>query len=248
MPVMESLKRYYTEQPASEQWTLTGPEYHHLADVMRARVGETVLLCNGDGMDYRCEVLSLANRTATLRTISAARNEQEPEADVTAFLGLLKGDHTELEIQKLSELGVRRIVPFGSENTVAKADERKIERFRRIAAESAKQCGRASVLQVENAVPFRAAIGRAGAFDRALFCDECAEGKSLAKALGSGSGNRVALMIGSEGGFTAAEAEQAVAAGWTAVTLGRRILRAETAAIASAAVVMNALGELGDLR
>lgn len=239
------MKRYFVDFVPQGEFALTGSEYNHMANVMRSRPGEQVIVCNGDGIDYLCEILGFGKREAALRLLSSERNRQECGADVTVFLGLLKGDNTELEIQKLSELGVRRAVPFVSANTVARADRGKIERFNRVAAESAKQCGRASILRVEPCLRFAEVLKAAGEYGRAVLCYENENGRGLAEALAGAAGQRIALVVGSEGGFTPEEAEAAREAGFVSASLGKRILRAETAAIAAAAATMFALGELG---
>ena len=237
------LKRYFVEGEIPERFEMSGSEYNHLANVMRARAGQEVIVCNGDGTDCLCRVEEIGRKSVSLRVLSRARNLCEAEADVTAFVGLLKGDNTELEVQKLSELGIRRVVPFFSENTVAKADEKKIERFNRVALESAKQCGRAYVMKVERAIPFAEIFGRE--FDALIYLCEFEKERSLSDALaGVPKGSRVGFIVGSEGGFTRAEAELAERAGARTASLGRRLLRAETAAIAAGAVVRYALGEM----
>ncbi len=236
-------KRFFAEGEIPERFELTGSEYNHLANVMRARAGQEIVVSNGDGTDCLCRIEEIGRKSVSLRVLSRTRNLCEAESDVTAFVGLLKGDNTELEVQKLSELGVRRVVPFVSENTVARADEKKIERFRRVALESAKQCGRAYVMKVEPAIPFAEIFKRE--FDALIFLCEFEKERSLSDALaGVPKGSRVGFVVGSEGGFTRAEAELAERAGARPATLGRRILRAETAAISAGAVVMYALGEM----
>ena len=237
------LRRYFVEGEIGECPEITGSEFNHMVNVLRARPGQEVILCNGDGTDCICRIEEIGKKSAALRVLSREPNLCETASEVVAFVGLLKGDNTELEVQKLSELGVKRVVPFYSENTVAKADAKKIERLNRVALESTKQCGRAYVLKVEQAVPFAEIFGRE--FDRMLFLCEFEKQRSIPEALaGVETGSRVGFIVGSEGGFTAAEAELAQNAGALSVSLGRRILRAETAAIAAGAVVMYALGEM----
>ena len=236
-------KRYFTQGAIGSEIRIEGAEFNHMANVMRAKAGQEVVLCNGDGFDCLCRIEEIGKREARLSLVSRTKNLCETRAEATAFVGLLKGDNTELEVQKLSELGVRRIVPFFSENTVAKADKNKIERLRRVALESAKQCGRAYVARVEEAIPFREIFGET--FDALLFCCEFERERSVAEALsGLASGARVGFVVGSEGGFTAEEAAFAERSGAIPLSLGPRILRAETAAIAAASVLMYALGEM----
>ena len=177
---------------------LTGDERRHLADVLRSRVGDRVIICPNDGKDYIYEITAFDKTAVTLDFVECVPNPTEPDLFLCAYIALLKGDKTELEVQKLTELGARRIVPFTSDRTVKGSE--KSERLRRAAHE--------------------------------------ASGDVI-----NGTEKRVALVIGPEGGFSEEEVNAAEKAGYEGVTLGKRILRAETAAIAGAAVIMQLCGE-----
>ena len=151
-------------------------------------------------------------------------------------------------MQKAVELGVSAIVPFVSERCVSRPEEkslrRKAERWRKIAAEAAKQCGRGRIPDVRDVVTYAQAVAEAGQAETALFFYECERETPLRGAIGGRMLTDVSLMIGPEGGFAPREAEQAQAGGLTSVSLGKRILRCETAPLVALAAVMYESGNL----
>ena len=221
---------------------LTGDERRHLADVLRARPGDRVILCQNDGTDYIFEITAFDRTSVTLTFVEQHINPTEPDLYLCAYIALLKGDKTELEVQKLTELGVRRIYPFVCDRTV-KASERS-ERLRRAAHEASKQCGRAIIPDIAEIGTFAGMLEELSDYDSVVFAYEGAYGKgpSIDEVV-RGNEKRIALIVGPEGGFSDDEVAAAARAGWKGVTLGKRILRAETAAIAGAAVIMQLCGE-----
>lgn len=241
-------KRFYVPSDwlDGDTVTVTGAEYNHMINVMRLRVGDGVILCYGDGKDNHAEIAEVGKQSARVRVISTEDNLSEPSAEVTVFQALPKGDKLDLIVQKCSELGIRRIVPFVSKYTQMKSESVKSERLRRVAVESAKQCGLARVLEVSEPVKWKDIIPQLAGYDLIVHPYEAAvepDMKSVLKAAGNGL-KKVALIIGSEGGFDPQEAAALSGIGAKQVTLGRRILRTETAAIAVSAIVMYELGEL----
>ena len=168
-------------------------------------------------------------------------SDKEPKTQVRLLIGALKGDKTELVVQKATELGASSVGVFSSRYCAAYMNENKLARLQKVAVEAAKQCGRASVPQVEYFESFAKALASCADYQNKLFACEFAQKSEADLAAIAGS---TALIVGSEGGFTREEAEEARAAGFALLTLGRRILRAETAAVALTAVAMFALGEL----
>ena len=221
---------------------LTGDERRHLADVLRARPGDRVILCQNDGTDYTFEITAFDRTSVTLTFVEQHINPTEPDLYLCAYIALLKGDKTELEVQKLTELGVRRIYPFVCDRTV-KASERS-ERLRRAAHEASKQCGRAIIPDIAEIGTFAGMLEELSDYDSVVFAYEGAYGKgpSIDEVV-RGNEKRIALIVGPEGGFSDDEVAAAARAGWKGVTLGKRIMRAETAAIAGAAVIMQLCGE-----
>lgn len=236
------MRRFFVEKITRPTTVLDGNEWKHLSEVLRARVGDRVILCPNDGRDYVFEIKSCDRKSATLEYAEDYPNTTEPKADVTVFASLLKGDKTEYAVQKLTELGVKRIVPFIGEYTVQRSE--KSERLRRAAHEAAKQCGRARIPEVEEPMPFASIVPMLSAFDKVVFAYEgaYASGQRLRDVI-DGTEKSVALIVGAEGGFAGKEVQTLTNAGYLPVTLGKRILRAETAAVAGAAVLMFLLGE-----
>ena len=238
--------RYFTRELGGGQAALTGPDAHHLAHVMRARVGDTVVLCGPDGLEYTGTVAAIAPGRVEFTVSEGAPSKAEPAVRTTLFVGYPKQGKLDEIIRHSVELGVTEIVPFFSRYCVAapKKEDAKNERYNRIAAEAAKQAGRAMLPRVAPPLPDFAAVCRAlSDFDKALFFYE-GGGAPLRGLLQPGSVQRLALITGSEGGFCPEEARQAAAAGAVTVGLGPRILRCETAPLAALTAAMLLTGNL----
>lgn len=238
----KKLRRFFVNKIDKPTTVLVGDERKHLAEVLRARVGEEVILCPNDGKDYIFTIDSIDKQSVKLHYLQENINETEPTLKLTAFIAMLKGDKTEFAVQKLTELGVANIVPYISEYTVKTSE--KSDRLKRAAHEASKQCGRAIIPEVSEVLKFDDILDRLKAYDAAVFAYEGAyvSGKRLSQVI-KGNEKTVALVIGPEGGFSEKEVEAMVQNGFNPVTLGKRILRAETAAVAGAAVIMSMLGE-----
>ena len=241
--------RYFTTELAHGQAALTGSDAHHLAHVMRARPGEQVVLCGPDGLEYTGTVTAILPGRVEFSVSEGAPSKAEPDLAVTLFVGYPKQGKLEEIIRHSVELGVHRVVPFFSRYCVAapKKEEAKNERYTRIAAEAAKQCGRGILPQVSLPLTdFSAVCRELPDYDLALFFYECG-GVPLRSLLPGDPAHpprRIALITGSEGGFSAEEAAAAAAAGARTVGLGPRILRCETAPLAVLAAVMTLTGNL----
>ena len=191
--------RYFTRELGGGQAALTGPDAHHLAHVMRARVGDTVVLCGPDGLEYTGTVASIAPGRVEFTVSEGAPSKAEPAVRTTLFVGYPKQGKLEEIIRHSVELGVTEIVPFFSRYCVAtpKKEDVKNERYNRIAAEAAKQAGRAILPRVAPPLPDFAAVCRAlSDFDKALFFYE-GGGAPLRDLLQPGSVQRLALITGS---------------------------------------------------
>lgn len=219
--------------------TICGDEFLHMTKVLRYKAGYKAIVCANDGIERLCTVKSVLKDSAIL-TVDEQNVQDKKNVHVTLFAGVLKNNKLDFAVQKAVELGVDVFVPFVSQNCA----ETKFatERANKIALESAKQCGSAYLTEVENVISFDDMLKRFSAFDRVLFAYEN-EKKNRIKDCDL-AGKRIALVVGAEGGFTWEEAEKAKAAGAQIVTLGKRILRAETASIVSCALLLDTLGEL----
>lgn len=215
-------------------------EYNHMVNVIRQKAGDEVILINGDGYYYFSVIEKINKDSVDIVINKKVKDTSEPKIKITAYLGLLKSDHMDFAVQKLSELAVHKIIPFVSQNTVVKKETAKIERFKKIAIESAKQCGRSKILNVEPVAEFKEVLGSLNNFDAVIFAYEVENKLSVKTALKDLTGvKEIAFIIGSEGGFTETEAKEFKAfSNVKTVSLGKRILRAETAAINLAGIIM----------
>ncbi len=238
------MKRFFIQQP-TETVVLDGNEHTHLSRVLRLKPRDEVILCCGDGYDYRYRIERVDKNSSVLTQLDRVRNLCEPRVHMTVFSALMKGDKPELAAQKLTELGVNEIVLMTTKYAVPQNSMTRRERVERTCMEAAKQCGRAGYPKVDLA-DFSELPERLRGFDAVIFPYEKATEYSLSAYLSRLDGaniRTVAVVVGAEGGFADEEAETLIGAGVTPVTLGKRILRAETANIVVAALVMNALGE-----
>ncbi len=243
--------RYFTAEIADGRAALRGADAHHLSRVMRARLGEAVILCDGKGTEYNAQIAAFGEDHVELTVDAGTPSAAEPRVEVTLMVGYPKQDKLEQVIRHGVELGAAHIQPFFSRYCVAapKKEEQKNERYNRIAFEAAKQCGRGVLPDV--AMPllnFKALCATFEQYDVVLFCYERG-GKPLRQLLEEtpaplNRSPRIAILTGAEGGFSEQEAAQALQAGAKVVGLGPRILRCETAPLAALSAVMCLTGDL----
>lgn len=235
------MRRFFAENLdlEGEKVVLTGDEARHIGLVLRMKPGDEVLLINGGGTECRAVIESVAENTVTLSVKERQLCSADPGVDVTLFQCLPKQGKMEVIIQKCVELGVSRIVPTVSSRCVVKLDgkENKLIRWNKVAQEAAKQSGRASVPAVTAPVELEKADLKP--FGTVLIAYENEYETTLKSVLRSGKAKGpIALIIGPEGGFTQREVDRVTALGGIAVSLGRRILRTETAGMAALAQIM----------
>lgn len=214
--------------------TIVGDDAFHISRALRMAKGEHITVCDMQCNEYDCVLSEFNADNVVAEIVSARKIDNEPPVKVYLFQALPKGDKLDTVIQKAVECGVFEITPFESERCVVKvkadAEEKKTERRNRIALEAAKQCGRGYVPQVNPTVDFKTAVDKACACDLCILCYEGEEEYSLKALLKSNkSAENVSVFIGSEGGFSLGEVEYAVKKGMKSVSLGKRILRTETA-------------------
>ena len=240
--------RFFVE-PAEIQpdfLVLTGENAQH-AKVLRLKAGEEVLVCDGQGHECLCTISDVSPGQISLVVKDRRESETEAAVRVSVYMAFPKADKLEHVIQKATELGAYEIVAFPSSRCVSRPDDKslkkKLERWQKIAASAAEQSGRGRVPQVLVLPSFNAALDRAAQADKALMFYENEHAVTLRMALESGSFSAVSLLTGPEGGLEPSEVEQARAAGLEVCTLGRRILRCETAPLCALSAVMYAAGE-----
>ena len=233
-----------SEDLEGEEVFLSGENAQH-AKVLRLKPGELVLLCDGDGHEGICRVVSTENWH--LRMEQRQDSQSEAAVRVSVYMALPKADKLEHVIQKATELGAYEIVTFPSARCVSRPDEKslnkKLERWQKIAASASEQSGRGRIPKVIVLSSFPEALARAAQADKALMFYEHEEALTLKMALSSGAYSTVSLLTGPEGGLEELEVARAREAGMQVCTLGKRILRCETAPLCALSAVMYDAGE-----
>ena len=243
------MHRFFAEPSAvnSESITITGDDVQHISRVLRLKCGDTVSVCDGRGTDYICTLADISKSEVRAQIKQKQKKKAESSLNITLYQGLPKGDKMDFIIQKCVELGVNKIVPVIMKRTVVKPKNAilKAERWQRISAEAAKQSGRGIIPQILSPVSFGdavLAVKESGALNILPYENE---DKSALKALLKRNSKLtdINIIIGPEGGFDDEEIELSRNSNINTVTLGKRILRCETAPIAAVSAVMYELGD-----
>lgn len=233
------------EDILSDKIILTGENMHHLVNVLRAKVGDEVFISDGAGYDYECRIGNIGKDNAELEILDKFGSVSEPKVKISLFQGVPKGDKLSLIVEKCVEAGIYDIIPVNMARCVSKLShkdfEKKKPRFEKISQSAAKQSGRGIIPQIHSLVEFDDFLKLKGNFDLVLFPYEEERATTLKSAIKDFGGETIAVIIGPEGGFSKEEAEKIIDAGIKSVTLGNRILRTETAGMAT---VFNILYEL----
>lgn len=224
---------------------INGEDAVHISKSLRMRTGESLVLCDCEGTDYHCTIIGFSEGAVTLSVDKECPTVSEPDCRVTLYQGYPKADKLELITEKAVELGVSEIVPVLMSRSVARPDEKsaakKSARLQRHALEAAKQSGRGIVPTVSDMINFKELLTRVSQHELAVTCYE-AGGEPLRTFVGNAKD--IAIIIGPEGGIAENEISELTEAGAKIVTLGKRILRTETAAIASITAVMYETGNM----
>lgn len=229
--------RYYVETAVSgSQVTLTGSEAHHLAHVMRAAPGDRITLFDGSGSEFTAEVERLGRREACLTIVERGEVDRELPLRITLAVALPKGDRQKWLVEKAVELGAARIVPLVTERSVAKPKQQSLARLRRAVIEASKQCGRNRLMQIEDPRAWSDFVAETADIDCRLVAHPGGRADVREDIRSSGL-RRIVAAVGPEGGFSDAEIALAEQAGWRKISLGRRILRVETAALLLAGII-----------
>ena len=234
------------EEMTGESLALTGENAKH-AKVLRLKPGEEVLVCDGDGRECLCAVRQVSDGEIDLDVKLRRDSVTEAAVQVSVYMAFPKADKLEHVIQKATELGAYEIVAFPSARCISKPDDKslgkKVERWQKIAASAAEQSGRGRIPKVLTLPSYKAALERAAQADQALLFYENEQATTLRMALRCGSYTTVSLLTGPEGGLEEREVRQALDAGLQVCTLGKRILRCETAPLCALSAVMYDAGE-----
>lgn len=241
------MPRFFTQYIQDNTAFLRGEDVRHVGQVLRMRPGEELTLCDGAGTDYQARITSLSETEIALEILSSEPSRSEPSLRLHLYQCCPKGDKLEWIIQKCVELGVYDITPVLSRFCVSRPDgksaAKKGERYQKIALSAAKQSGRGRIPTVRPQISLDKALEELAAWPSLFFYEHSTRPlrSVLAQFLPGGD---IGLLIGSEGGFSPEEAEQAASAGLQTVSLGPRILRCETAPLVACTAVLFATGNL----
>ena len=241
---MANLKRFFVDTIEDTTY-LVGEEFEHAKNVLRLGVGAEIILLDNSGLEYTGVIASVDKKQMAVNIVRKEVGTREAERDVCLLFGYLKNaDKNEFIVQKAVELGVKAIGVFSSEYSSAFMNANKLERLNKVAKEASKQCLRSTAPQVVYYENLEQALSSAKERSVKLFaCEFAQESEKNLREITETEGS-VAIVIGSEGGCSKQEATLAKELGFSHITLGKRILRAETAAVALTSIVMFSLGEM----
>ena len=234
---------------ADRRATVTGPELDHLRRVLRLRPGDPIVVFDDAGWEHEAVIRSLSAQAAEIEIASSFQAEREYYLKLTLAVGLTKGEKMDFVVEKATELGVQVVVPFVSSYTVPKLDQRKIEkrgaRWQKIALAAAKQSGRTRIPEIFPLSGFEDLVEQTTGSLNLLFWEKEAQQTLKQVHATDPDARSILLVIGPEGGLSDQEAGLAQRHGFKPIRLGRRILRAETAAVVAASLVQYLWGDLG---
>lgn len=240
------MQRFFVtpDQVGEDKIRIQGSDVNHMKNVLRMRPGEEVMVSDGNNRQYRCRVEDYPEGEAVLAILEAGLVDTELPSRIYLFQGLPKQEKMELIVQKAVELGVCQVIPVQTRRCVVKLDAKKaakkVQRWQQIAESAAKQAGRGYIPVVSEVMTFQEALAFSETLDIRLIPYELADGMEGTRKILDGirPGQSVGIFIGPEGGFEKEEVSRAVEAGAMPITLGKRILRTETAGIAVLSILM----------
>ena len=239
------MKRFFVKGNLSVGITfkIDGIEHNHIKNVMRLNIGDEIILVTGDKYDYFAVIENMSKGDTTVKITEKQENIYNANSNVAVFQALVKSDNMNLIIQKLTELGVKDFYPFESEFITSKDKFGKTDKMQEVSNQSIKQCKRSIPMIVHNTLSFKDMLSVISEYDVIIFANECEKKDKLEISTELLKNKSVAIVVGSEGGFSESEIMALKNIGAKSITMGRRILRAETATIALASVVMFTMGE-----
>lgn len=238
------MPRFFIDGTADGRAYIAGADALHIAKALRMRPGEALTLCDGKGIDFEGVLETVTDRQVTVRITVSRPSQAEPTLAVTLYQGLPKGDKMDWIVQKAVELGVTAVVPVATRRSVARLEgkaDKKQERWQRIAAEAAGQCGRGILPAVERPLSWNQALSRLSGEPALVFYE--GGGRPL-RELVTPSTRRLSVFVGPEGGFDPEEIDAIRRQGGGVATLGPRILRCETAPLAALTLLMHLSGNM----
>ncbi len=234
------------EKITDNKFTVTGDKHNHIVKVLRMSVGEYAVFCDGQGIDFECQLLSCDKQIAIFEVIKSYPNQTEPQIKITVFQCLPKGEKMDEMVKRSVQFGVYSIVPVLSKRCVSRPDsktmQKKVDRLNKIALSSAMQSMRGIIPRVESAVDYKTALSMLKDYDNSYICYEDEKGFAINDAdLG---GKTLAIVVGPEGGIDESEIELAKEFGVKSISLGRRILRTEDAAPFAIPIILSRTNNL----
>ena len=228
---------------------ISGGDATHILRVLRHKIGDFLTLCDGNGTDFKAEIVDCEKDSVKLKIAESVQCLAEPQISVTLFQGIPKQGKMDYIIEKCTELGISRIVPVSTMRSVVKIDDKKseqkkLERWRKIASESVKQCGRGKIPEIPDVMTVKEAIDFSKSLDLTIAAYECERETSIKSVLSLKKPETVGIFIGPEGGLDDSEISLFKEADIKTVTLGKRILRTETAGHTVLTAVMYEYDEL----
>lgn len=244
------MHRFFIPQLYNEEMSITGVDAKHIGKVLRMQPGDKLQIVSDDGVSALAEVTAISESTVTVRCLEVLAESHEPAVKITLAQGLAKGEKMDFIIQKAVELGAYSIVPVAMEHSVVRLDgakaDKKVERWQKIAEAAAKQSKRDIIPQVQAVQSVSQMLANNNCKTK-IIAYECEDRMSLKTALReAGQLDDLLLIIGPEGGISEGELTKAREAGAIPVSLGRRILRAETAGLVAMSAIFYETGDLGD--
>ena len=236
------MNRFYVPFHADvkDLW-ISSSESHHITHVKRLQIGDDIIVFNGMGDEYDAEIEDIEDNRVKVKINQQKTTSKENSVGIDIAFAIPKGKRSNLLVQKCTELGVRKLIPTNYDRSVVKLKDdcsAKIEKWQKIAIEASKQCGRNTITEIGKVVNFNNVLKTADSYDLPLFACNQSDSNNLKISLQEHPKvNSIIGFIGPEGGFTADEIEMAKKVDFKFVSLGRRILRVETAAIAVSAIL-----------
>ncbi len=239
------MSRFFVAPFDGDSIAIVGQDAHHIARVLRMQIGEAVTLCDAHGTDYRCEIISITDGEVRVSVKERVASATEPTTAVTLYQGLPKSEKMEWIIQKCVEIGITRIVPVSMSRCVVKLDAKdaakKQARWQKIAAGAAEQSGRGIIPEIAAPISFDDMLRQTASEKTVTFYEG---GGAALDTLIDVNTRQVSMVIGPEGGFSLTEIEKLQQNGAHIATLGKRILRCETAPLVALSVIMQLTGNM----
>ena len=247
------MHRFFVPQLYNEEMYIEGVDARHISKVLRMQPGAQLQIVSDDGVSAMAEITAIDSERVTVRCLEKLAESHEPRVKLVLAQGLAKGEKMDFIIQKAVEMGAYNVIPVAMEHSVVRLDgakaAKKVERWQKIAESAAKQSKRDIIPQVQQ-VQSMAEMLASGDYETKIIAYECEDRLSLKAALkaaeAAGGIKELLLIIGPEGGISEGELELARQAGAVPVSLGRRILRAETAGLVAISAIFYETGDLGD--